>query len=63
MNITPQNILDIEDALVSDENPASSNGTLDYARCARLHNYIVAYGWMARHGKDTPDLDALAREK
>ncbi|KAJ6008132.1 hypothetical protein N7540_012108 [Penicillium herquei] len=58
MNTTHQ-ILDINDALVSDENPARENGTLDYERCARLHNYIVAYGWMARHGKVTPDLDEL----
>ncbi|KAJ5725251.1 uncharacterized protein N7483_006608 [Penicillium malachiteum] len=42
MNTTPEQILDIEDA---------------------LHNYLVAYGWMARHKKDTPDLDAMAREK
>ncbi|KAJ6010775.1 hypothetical protein N7451_002187 [Penicillium sp. IBT 35674x] len=65
MNYTPQQILAIEDALVSDGNPARhiNDGALDYERCARLHNYLVAYGWMARHKKDTPDLDALAREK
>jgi hypothetical protein len=63
MNTTPQQILNIEDALVSDDNPARDDGTLDYERCARLHNYLVAYGWMARNGKDTPDLDALASEK
>ncbi|KAF3016568.1 hypothetical protein E8E15_000471 [Penicillium rubens] len=63
MNTTPQQILDIEDALVSDDNPARDDGTLDYERCARLHNYLVAYGWMARNGKDTPDVDALASEK
>lgn len=65
MNSTPEQILDIEDALVSDENPPRhfNDGTLDYERCARLHNYLVAYGWMARHQTDTPDLDALAREK
>lgn len=63
MNTTPQLILDIEDALVSDENPARDNGTLDYERCARLHNYLVAYGWMARNERDTPDLDTLASEK
>ncbi|CAI7569143.1 unnamed protein product [Penicillium manginii] len=60
MNTTPQQILDIKDALVSNENPARDNGTLDYERCARLHNYLVAYGWMARNKRDTPDLDALA---
>ncbi|OGE53200.1 hypothetical protein PENARI_c008G01235 [Penicillium arizonense] len=63
MNATPQQILDIEDALVSGDNPAHDDGTLDYERCARLHNYLVAYGWMARNGRDTPDLDALASEK
>ncbi|KAJ6114474.1 hypothetical protein N7486_000252 [Penicillium sp. IBT 16267x] len=63
MNVTPQQILDIEDAIVSEQNPPRDDGTLDYERCARLHNYLVAYGWMARHGKDMPDLDALAREK
>jgi hypothetical protein len=63
MKTTPQQILDIEDALVSDDNPARDDGALDYERCARLHNYLVAYGWMARNGRDTPDLDALASEK
>ncbi|KAJ5465377.1 hypothetical protein N7530_009164 [Penicillium desertorum] len=63
MKTTPQQILDIEDALVSDDNPAPDDGALDYERCARLHNYLVAYGWMARNGRDTPDLDALASEK
>ncbi|KAJ6133733.1 hypothetical protein N7523_000055 [Penicillium sp. IBT 18751x] len=63
MNTTPQMILDIEDALVSDDNPARDDGTLDYERCARLHNYLVAHGWMARNGRETPDLDALASEK
>ncbi|KAJ5215414.1 uncharacterized protein N7498_001821 [Penicillium cinerascens] len=63
MNTTPQPILDIEDALVSDDNPARDDGTLDYERCARLLNYLVAYGWMTRNGRETPDLDALASEK
>ncbi|KAJ5701866.1 hypothetical protein N7488_009414 [Penicillium malachiteum] len=49
MNTTPHQILDIYDALVSDENPAREDG--------------MAYGWMAHHGKDTSDLDALARNK
>ncbi|KAJ5720810.1 uncharacterized protein N7483_008744 [Penicillium malachiteum] len=63
MNTTPDQILDINDALVSDENPARENGTLDYERCARLHNYIVACGWMAHHGQYTPDLDAIASRR
>ncbi|CAI7641096.1 unnamed protein product [Penicillium viridicatum] len=44
---TPEQIVDIEDALVSDENPADED-TLDFQRCARLHNYLVAYAYMAR---------------
>ncbi|KAJ5561754.1 hypothetical protein N7535_003785 [Penicillium sp. DV-2018c] len=63
MNTIAQQILDIEGALVSDDNPARDDGTLDYERCARLHNYLVAYDWMARNGRDTPDLDALASER
>jgi hypothetical protein len=63
MNTTPERILDTEDALVSDNNTTRDNDTLDYERCARLHNYPVAYGWKARHGRDTLDLDALSRER
>lgn len=59
---TPQQILDIEDALVSDSSPAR-DGTLDYERCARLHNSLVAYSWMAHHKRDTPDLNTLASEE
>lgn len=62
MNTTPEQIVDIEDALVSDKNPARDEDTLDFERCARLHNYLVAYAYMARNGKNTPDLDALASE-
>lgn len=62
MNTTAEQILDIEDALVSDENPARDEDTLDFQRCARLHNYLVAYAYMARNGTNTPDLDALACE-
>ncbi|KAJ5966682.1 hypothetical protein N7501_002930 [Penicillium viridicatum] len=36
--------------------------TLDFQRCARLHNYLVAYAYMARNGTNTPVLDALATE-
>ncbi|GAD95925.1 hypothetical protein PVAR5_4573 [Paecilomyces variotii No. 5] len=63
MNSTPEQILDIEDALVSQSNPARIDGSLDYERCARLHNYLVAYGWMTRHRQETPDLNALASER
>ena len=56
---TPQQLLDIDDALVSDSNPARTGGPLDYERCARLHNYLVAYGWMAYHGREAQDLEEL----
>jgi hypothetical protein len=44
INTTVEQLLDIEDALVSEENPARDDSTFDYERCARLHNYLVAYG-------------------
>ncbi|KAF3491896.1 uncharacterized protein GIQ15_01413 [Arthroderma uncinatum] len=50
--------LDIEDALVSEDNPASE-GMFDFERCAKLHNYLVALGWMAAHQKKAEDLDEL----
>lgn len=56
---TPQRLLDIEDALVSEANPARTDGTFDHERCARLHNYLVAYGWMARHEREMDDLHEL----
>lgn len=62
-NPEQRKILDIEDALVTDENPEREVEGLDYERCARLHNYLVAYRWMARTGQDTPDLDAMANER
>lgn len=52
---TLQQLLDIEDALVSEQHPARTDGPLDYERCARLHNYLVVYGWMACQ----QDLDEL----
>ncbi|DAA74784.1 TPA_exp: Uncharacterized protein A8136_3100 [Trichophyton benhamiae CBS 112371] len=54
-------LLDIEDALVSDTNPAqdADNGVLDVRRCARLQNYLVARGWMARNNKQPEDLHHL----
>ncbi|KAJ5465642.1 hypothetical protein N7530_009429 [Penicillium desertorum] len=51
MNTTPEQILDIEAALVSDENLERDKDTLDFQRCARLHNYLVAYAYMARKRK------------
>ncbi|KAJ5777260.1 hypothetical protein N7520_000506 [Penicillium odoratum] len=56
----PRDVFDIEDALVTDANPALDDYSLDYERCARLHNYLVAYGWMVRHEWKRPDLDELA---
>ncbi|EFQ96936.1 hypothetical protein MGYG_08861 [Nannizzia gypsea CBS 118893] len=54
-------LLDIEDALVSDTNPAqdADNGVLDVQRCVRLHNYLVARGWMAKNHKQPADLHHL----
>lgn len=58
--VNPQLLLDIDDALLSDSNPARTDGrSLEYERCARLHNYLVAYGWMAHHQRDAQDLDEL----
>lgn len=54
-----EGLLDIEDALVSPSNPARADGTLDYERCARLHNYLIAYGWMVRHEKGPHEVDEL----
>ncbi|GLI73656.1 hypothetical protein PoHVEF18_001876 [Penicillium ochrochloron] len=56
---TPQGLLDIDDALVSESNPARTDGTFDHERCARLHNYLVAYGWMANHEREVDDLQEL----
>jgi hypothetical protein len=55
--ITPQQLLDIDDALVSESYPARTDGALDYERCARLHNYLVAYGLRAYHERGMQDLD------
>ena len=52
---TPQRLLDIDDALISETNPARVDGTFDYERCARLHNYLVAYGWMKFNEQDPGD--------
>lgn len=46
---------DIDSVLVTEVNPARDDGTLDYARCAALHNYIVQYGWAAE-GRSLEDL-------
>lgn len=56
---TTQPLLDIADALVSDSDshPARSDGTLDHERCARLHNYLVACGWIAESGRGTQAVD------
>lgn len=56
---TPHRLLDIEDVLVSESNPARNVGPLDYERCARLHNYLVTCSWMAWHGREEQDLDEL----
>ncbi|KAJ5504255.1 hypothetical protein N7463_007129 [Penicillium fimorum] len=63
MITTPQQILNIDDALVSEVNASRLNCALDYELCARLHNYLVAFGWMARYGQETPNLDELATDE
>jgi hypothetical protein len=56
----PQLLIDVDDALVSVSSPAHTDGrSLDYERCARLHNYLVAYGAMAHHQRDAQDLNEL----
>ncbi|KFY24380.1 hypothetical protein V491_02176 [Pseudogymnoascus sp. VKM F-3775] len=42
--------------LVTPDNPASNTGTLDYRRCALLHNFIVEYSWLA-DGRSLSDID------
>lgn len=56
---TPQRLLDVDDALVSETNPARVDGTFDDERCARLHNYLVAYGWMKFNEQDPGHLADL----
>ncbi|KAK2839231.1 hypothetical protein FQN49_006344 [Arthroderma sp. PD_2] len=54
-------LLNIDTALVSRRNPArDNNGTLDIQRCARLHNYLVARGWMAMNNKQPSELHQLS---
>ncbi|KAH8665153.1 hypothetical protein BGZ60DRAFT_432398 [Tricladium varicosporioides] len=38
---------DIDDWLVTIENPPREIEDLDYKRCANLHNYILQYAWIA----------------
>lgn len=48
---------DVDSLLVTETNPARGDGTMDFARCAALHNYIVQCGWIA----DDRSLDDLPR--
>ncbi|KAK2593683.1 hypothetical protein QQS21_008626 [Conoideocrella luteorostrata] len=52
-------LLDIQDVLVTAANPARADGDLDVERCARLHNYLVALTWMERHQKSAQELNEL----
>lgn len=54
IHMTVEQLLNIEDALVSDDHPARDDGTVDYGRCARLHNYLVAYAWMVHMDETRP---------
>lgn len=47
---------DISRHLVTPDNPASDTGTLDYHRCALLHNFLVEYSWVA-DGRSLSDID------
>ncbi|KFX95249.1 hypothetical protein V495_01812 [Pseudogymnoascus sp. VKM F-4514 (FW-929)] len=47
---------DISRHLVTPDNPARETGTLDYERCALLHNFLVEYSWIA-DGGELADLD------
>ncbi|KFZ11087.1 hypothetical protein V502_07752, partial [Pseudogymnoascus sp. VKM F-4520 (FW-2644)] len=49
-------LLDISRHLVTPDNPARETGTLDYQRCALLHNFLVEYSWVA-DGRSLADLD------
>lgn len=37
--------------LVTASHPARNDGTLDVARCAALHNFLVRYGWTGMGGR------------
>ena len=47
---------DISRHLVTPDNPARETGTLDYQRCALLHNFLVEYSWLA-DGQSLADLE------
>lgn len=47
---------DVDSLLVTETNPARGDGTMDFARCAALHNYIVQYGWLADGNRTLEDL-------
>lgn len=57
--MTLNQLLDIEDVLVTPTNPARADGNLDVARCAKLHNHLVALSWMERHQKSAQELNEL----
>ncbi|KAI0113482.1 hypothetical protein F4814DRAFT_347819 [Daldinia grandis] len=46
----------LNDLLVTPTGPARTDNTLDYARCAALHNKLVEYAWVAE-GRETSDLE------
>lgn len=52
----PGQLLDIDDSLVSDTNPARSDNPLDFERCARLHNYLVAYDFLESSRQNAEEL-------
>ncbi len=48
--------MDGGDFLVTPENPAREDGTLDHVRCAALHNKLVEHAWVAE-GKSLDELE------
>lgn len=56
LSVASMDYSDINDALVTASNPARSDGSLDHARCAALHNYLLRHGWLAG-GRAEEDLE------
>ncbi|KAI0851204.1 hypothetical protein F5Y00DRAFT_16984 [Daldinia vernicosa] len=48
--------ISLHDLLVTPTRPARTDNTLDYARCAALHNKLVEYAWAAE-GREINDLE------
>jgi hypothetical protein len=51
--------LNIDQWLVTPDNPPRVIDGLDYERCAALHNYLIQYAWVASN-RDLSDLNSLS---